>query len=193
MNNAIDIRQTMLSTDRLILRPWQAEDLDDFYAYASVDGVGQMAGWLPHTSKEISRERLDRWMETGDVFAIEHRASGCVIGSIGIHRSFLETVPGWEQRPVNEIGYVLSRDYWGQGLMPEAVRRVLSWLFSEQNRAAVTVAHYAFNNRSRRVIEKCGFVYYDTVLHTAKTGETHETLRYVIKREAFAENGMAAN
>ena len=48
----IDLKTTTLYTDRLILRPWTLDDLDDFYAYASVDGVGQMAGWNPHRSRD---------------------------------------------------------------------------------------------------------------------------------------------
>ena len=54
MNVDIDISGVILHTERLILRPWQQEDLDDFYAYASVDGVGQMAGWKSHENKEES-------------------------------------------------------------------------------------------------------------------------------------------
>ena len=52
MNTEIDISNVTLHTDRMILRPWRQTDLDDLYAYASVDGVGQMAGWKPHESKE---------------------------------------------------------------------------------------------------------------------------------------------
>ena len=48
MNASIDITGIVLRTERLILRPWKQEDLDDFFEYARVDGVGQMAGWLPH-------------------------------------------------------------------------------------------------------------------------------------------------
>lgn len=50
MNKPIDITDVILTTDRLVLRPWRESDLDDFYEYASVDGVGQMAGWNPHRS-----------------------------------------------------------------------------------------------------------------------------------------------
>ena len=44
MNIQIDITNTVLHTERLTLRPWRESDLADFYEYASVDGVGQMAG-----------------------------------------------------------------------------------------------------------------------------------------------------
>ena len=45
MNPEIDISNVILKTERLLIRPWRQSDLDDFYSYASVDGVGQMAGW----------------------------------------------------------------------------------------------------------------------------------------------------
>ena len=48
MNAEIDISNVELKTPRLLLRPWRESDLNDFFAYASVEGVGQMAGWNPH-------------------------------------------------------------------------------------------------------------------------------------------------
>lgn len=48
MDAVVDIRRTTLETEGLLLSPWQQSDLNDFYAYASVDGAGQRAGWLPH-------------------------------------------------------------------------------------------------------------------------------------------------
>ena len=62
-----------------------------------------------------------------------------------------------------EIGYVLSRDFWGRGLMPEAVKRVIDWLFEEQKVDFILCGHFVRNDRSRRVIEKCGFQYVKTV------------------------------
>ena len=47
MNKSIDISNVILHTERLVLRPWKENDLNDFYEYACVDGVGQMAGWTP--------------------------------------------------------------------------------------------------------------------------------------------------
>ena len=59
MNQEIDITGVVLHTPRLTLRPWREEDLEDFYAYARVDGVGQMAGWLPHKDRDESRTILE--------------------------------------------------------------------------------------------------------------------------------------
>ena len=44
MNPPIDISNVVLTTERLVLRPWRETDLEDLYEYAKVDGVGQMAG-----------------------------------------------------------------------------------------------------------------------------------------------------
>ena len=63
MNPTIDITNIKIQTPRLTLRPWKHEDLDDFYEYARVDGVGQRAGWLPHENKEKSRQILEGFIE----------------------------------------------------------------------------------------------------------------------------------
>lgn len=56
MNKDIDISKVVLKTDRLILRIFHKDDLDDFFEYACVDGVGQMAGWAPHKDKQESKK-----------------------------------------------------------------------------------------------------------------------------------------
>lgn len=56
-----------------------------------------------------------------------------------------------------EIGYVLSRDYWGRGLMPEAVKAVIDYCFQELSFDYLTCGHFDRNDRSRRVVEKSGF------------------------------------
>ena len=151
MNAPIDISAVVLQTERLTLRPWRETDLEDFYAYASVDGVGQMAGWTPHKDKAESQSILSRFIAGKHVFALEHR--GRVIGSLGLHKD--------EKRPgvpgVKMVGYVLAKDSWGQGRMTEAVKEVMRYAFEEEGLRMLTVYHFPWNDRSRRVIEKCGF------------------------------------
>ena len=82
MNIPIDISQTTLRTERLILRPWKESDVDDLFEYASVDGVGQMAGWKPHQTLEESKAIIDMFIKGKKTFAVEYE--GKAIGSIGI-------------------------------------------------------------------------------------------------------------
>ena len=141
----------------LILRPWKESDLCDFFEYASVDGVGEMAGWKHHESVKVSREILQSFMADKNVFAIVYKENSKVIGSLGLHTSWANGDINYNHLKLKEIGYVLSKSYWGQGLMPEAVNGALRFCFDIVGLDAVTIGHFAYNNQSRRVIEKCGF------------------------------------
>ena len=160
MNTPIDISNVELRTERLLLRPWRWDDIEDFYEYASVDGVGQMAGWNPHKSIDESREILSHFINNKWTFAVEFE--GKVIGSLGVERYDESLAPELAESRVREIGYVLSKDYWGRGLMPEAVKRVIDWLFADVGLDAVLIGHFDWNRQSARVIEKCGGVPYRT-------------------------------
>lgn len=175
MNADIDISNTILNTQRLKLRPWRQSDLEDFYEYASVDGVGQMAGWKPHASREDSQEVLNRFVNRKKTFALEYQ--GKVIGSLGIEKYDEEQFPELNEKRCREIGYVLSKDYWGQGLMPEAVNEVVRYLFEEVGLDVILCGHFLLNRQSHRVQEKCGFRHYafDTCPTQFDTILEHET------------------
>lgn len=171
MNAEFRINGTHLETERLLLRPFRQSDLDDFYEYASVEGVGEMAGWRHHESREKSQEILDRFIREDKVFAICLRETGKVIGSLGVERYGMEDklteFDGYRGR---EIGYVLSKDFWGKGLMPEAVRAVIDCLFGVQNLDFLLCGYYNFNSQSRRVQEKCGFRPYRKLVMDTRMG-----------------------
>ena len=180
MNKHIDITNVVLKTERLTLRPWKETDLEDFYEYARVDGVGQMAGWVPHRSMEESRDILSRFVAGKKVFALEYQ--GKAIGSLGVEEYKEKNYPELAALQGREIGYVLSKDYWGQGLMPEAVRAVINWLFREEKLDFVMVGHFDWNNQSRRVIEKCGFQYIKTVSFETRYNTVETCWDYILYR-----------
>ena len=123
----VDITGVRLETERLILRPWTRDDLEDFYEYSSIDGLGQMAGWIPSKSIDESSVVLGIFIREKKTFAIELKENGKVIGSLGIE----EPEPDPEKVQLGrEIGYVLHKDYWGRGLMPEAVKAVICLLYT---------------------------------------------------------------
>ena len=182
---AIDISKVILTTQRLILRPWQLSDLDDFYEYASVDGVGQMAGWKPHENKEESLGILRRFIDGKRTFALEYE--GKVIGSLGIEQYKEEQFPEFDGKLCRAIGYVLSKAYWGRGLTPEAVRKVIEYLFEEVKLDVIFCAHFLSNHQSARVQEKCGFHHYafgkyETRLATVEDDEVNVLFREEYKK-----------
>lgn len=141
-------------TERLLLRNWTLEDSKDMFAYAKSDLVGPAAGWPTHKSEEESRKIIATFISDDDVLAIVHKGENRVIGSIGLHNRQPDENISVNQR---EIGYVLNPAYWGQGYMPEAVRGLLALGFREYGLDLIWCGHFAENDKSRRVIEKCGF------------------------------------
>ena len=178
MNKQIDITGVVLTTDRLTLRPWRESDLNDFYEYASVDGVGQMAGWNPHRNVEESKTILSHFIKGKHVFALEHQ--GKVIGSLGVEEYSEENYPELNALQGREIGYVLSKAYWGQGLMPEAVKAVIDWLFHEARLDFIIVGHFDRNAQSKRVVEKCGFQYIKTTKFETRYDTVENSIEYIL-------------
>lgn len=173
-----------IETERLILRPFKESDLDDFFEYAKNPNVGPSAGWKPHETIEESQYILERFIDGEEVMAIVYKANGKVIGSVGLHKD--------EKRSVDTakmIGYVLSEDYWGRGLMTECVRAVLDEVFNKTELDIVSVMHFPFNDRSRRVIEKYGFKYEGTLRMSYKkyNGEILDEVCYSILRSEWED------
>ena len=183
MNAQIDITGIRLTTERLVLRPWRQDDLEDFFAYASVDGVGQMAGWMPHRNMEESRNILSHFIRGKHIFALEH--NGKVIGSLGIERYSEDLYPELSPLRGREIGYVLSKDYWGQCLMPEAVEAVVRYLFEDVGLDFITVGHFIQNSRSQRVIEKSGFRYVKTAPYETRYDTVETSMEYILTKEEW--------
>ncbi len=176
MNAAFAINGRIIETQRLLLRPFKPSDLKDFNAYASVEGVGEMAGWKHHETMDESRKILDLFINEDKTFAIVLKENGKVIGSLGVEEYGMEAaLTEFYPYKGREIGFVLSRDYWGKGIMPEAVRAVIDHLFNDMDLDFLTCGYYDFNGQSRRVQEKCGFKPYrrlvmDTRLGTKEPG-----------------------
>lgn len=79
-----------------------------------------------------------------------------------------------------EIGYVLSKAYWGQGLMPEAVKAVIDWLFHEVRIDFIIVGHFDRNAQSKRVVEKCGFQYIKTNKFETRYDTVENSFEYIL-------------
>ena len=173
MNATFQINGLVIETERLLLREFEQHDLCDLYEYASVEGVGEMAGWKHHETIEKTQEILNNFVKENKTFAIILKENNKVIGSLGIEKYGMEHAltefDGYQGR---EIGYVLSKSYWGKGLMPEAVSAVIRYLFDELNWDFLTCGYYDFNKQSKRVQEKCGFKPYRKLKMDTRMGTT---------------------
>lgn len=144
-----------IETHRLILRRFTVDDAQDMYRnWASDPEVTHFLTWPTHTSAEVSRMVLESWIpqyEDGGYFnwAIEWKESGHAIGNISVVKLYDETEAA-------DIGYCLGRAYWGQGIMPEALRAVMDYLFDTVGVQRVAACHDVNNPKSGRVMEKAG-------------------------------------
>lgn len=150
----------ILETGRLILRRWEEADAEELYQYAKDPAAGPIAGWPPHTSVENSREIIRDVLTAPETYAVVLKETGKPVGSIGIMFGKNGNAPMGEQEA--EIGYWIGVPYWGQGLIPEAVRELLRRCFEDLNCTAVWCGYYDGNLKSKRVQEKCGFRYHHT-------------------------------
>ncbi len=151
----------MIKTNRLILRPWHEEDAEALYKYASDPDVGPIAGWPPHTSVENSLEIIRTVFSAPETYAVVLKDTGEPVGCCGI--MFSNSIHTADMREGKaEIGYWIGKPYWGQGLIPEAVKALVSRCFHDLALDAVWCGYYEGNTKSQRVCEKCGFKYHHT-------------------------------
>ena len=130
-----------IETHRLVLRPFDVDDAEDMFTnWASDPEVTKFLTWPTHTSANVSRQILSGWIsryEDGGFFnwAIEWKETGSVIGNIAVVR--LE-----EAIDEAELGYCLGRAYWGRGIMPEALRAVIGYLFDTVGISRICISRY---------------------------------------------------
>lgn len=171
MNADFKLNGKVIETERLILRPFRDADLEDFYAYASVEGVGEMAGWKHHENIAESRRILDSFITNDKTFALCLRENGKVVGSLGVEKYGMEeALTEFDAYYGRELGYILAKEHWGKGLMPEAVNAVKAYLFDELALDFLLCGYYNFNERSKRVQLKCGFKPYRSLLMMTQMG-----------------------
>lgn len=148
-----------LETERLILRNYLPTDFNDFWEYVSQKEVGPMCGWPAYTEKEKARERLvEVDCKSPYQFAIVWKETGKVIGSIELMECKPERYKNIEvAEGAKEIGFLLNKNFWGKGIMPEGVKAVVEFAFEQLNVPEIVICHAEANVQSGRVQEKLGF------------------------------------
>jgi len=147
-----------IHTDRLLLREFEKSDVDDVFEYSQNPNVGPRAGWAPHKTKRESKYAVKSFIESRCTWAIVYRGTNKVIGTIGLHPDDKR-----HNRRARMMGYSISEEYWGMGLATEAAKAVLRHAFEVWKLDLVSIHHFPENEKSKRVIEKCGFTYEGTI------------------------------
>ena len=171
MNADFKINGKVIESSRLILRAFEYGDLDDFFAYACVDGVGEMAGWKHHLNKDESLNILKSFIKSDKTFALVYKENNKVIGSLGVEKyGFEDKYTEFFNYYGRELGAVLSKDYRSKGLMSEAIKALIDYLFNELNLDFLTAGYFDFNKRSKKMQENLGFKPYRKVIIDTSMG-----------------------
>lgn len=147
-------KKIVFETERLKLRRIESLDSADMFAYSSMEATSRYLLWSPHTSEYATKsiiERLRREYRDGLYYelAIVLRENGKMIGTCGI-TSYNE------ENYTVEIGYVISPQYWGMGIAAEASSVIINLAFCQLGARRVEARYIKENERSKRVMEKCG-------------------------------------
>lgn len=155
-----------IHTKRLVLRRFTVDDAQAMFDnWASDERVTRYLTWKPHKSVEETKEILSRWCaayENTDSYHWAMEYNGVVIGSISVVRFS-------DKREYADLGYCMGYEYWNKGLMSEAAKAVIDFLFTEVGVNRIEIAHAVKNPASGRVAQKCGLAYEGTKRESFKT------------------------
>ena len=178
----------MIETERLIIRKFKESDLKDYFEFVSQVDVLPRVGATPHVSIDTARERLLIEIEKPLMFAIVYKPDNKVVGNIALNNPKPARYEGMDiNEHVKEIGYLLSHDYWGKGIMVEAVKGLFNYAFDNLNIEAVVAGVKMANRQSVRVLEKVGLPQHSVIKEygTWVDGTTTDYSRHRITREEW--------
>ena len=176
-----------IETDRLILRRFVADDASEMYQnWASDPEVTRFLTWPTHTGVDVSRSVVNNWISRYDDgaffnWAIVWKENGSVIGNISVvHLN--------EDIGEAEIGYCMSRDLWGRGIMPEALIAVERYLFETVGVDRISARHDTNNPKSGRVMEKAGMKQEGSMRRAGKNNQgICDVILYAILRNDWVQ------
>jgi RimJ/RimL family protein N-acetyltransferase len=145
-----------IETARLLLRPWQPDDLAELTRLLTDPVVTRyIVVSTPFSSEDVAEvhaRTMEQWERNGfGPWAAIEKATGRWVGRIG-----LDELPHWPGPHKVEVGWELHRAFWGRGLATEGGRAGVRHGFEAVGLERIISATMATNTASRRVMEKCG-------------------------------------
>ena len=164
-----------IETERLILRTVTVDDAEAIFKWASDPEVNKYMIYPLHANPDVTRD----WLKSRDINGSDEfdlgfvlKETGELIGQGGIF--YHEDIDAWS------LGYNLRRDYWGQGLVPEAIQAIIDYVDKEKGIRAIVGEFAKENSKSRRVMEKLGMTYWKDAQYSKLDGsEIFESCKYI--------------
>lgn len=161
------------------IRKWMLSDVADLTAAISNKKVqDNLRDGIPYPYTEQDGVAFISAMlsaDENDTFAFAITVDEKVIGSIGVYRQ--ENI----HRQTAELGYYIAEEYWGKGIMTEAIKQICQYVFQKSDILRIYAEPFAYNEASCRVLEKAGFQYEGTLRNNAvKNGKVIDMKMYSI-------------
>lgn len=176
-------RGNPLLTARLKLRPFSAADAPALVALLEDGVVGRLTAHIPYpygleqAHAFIQAQELRRQTRSGVALALERSTDGRLVGAVGF---------GLEEKEDPELGYWLGQEFWRQGLMEEAVRRLTRHLLGELGHGRIWAKVHPDNQASFALLTKLGFLPSgDVACHQTCRGESVTARRLDLSRSGW--------
>lgn len=160
-------REYVVKTKRLYLGKMRVEDAPQVFKWVGDDEVTKFLRYNTYTNLEDVEKWLQSLQNESDTFGIflqDGTLIGCCCCSL-------------QENGKREIGYNLNRDYWGYGYCTEATMALIAYFAQSKGSRNFIVSHALQNTRSKRVVEKCGFVFEDVDKYSTFDGSQTFTCR----------------
>lgn len=159
------------------IRKWELADATDLAMAVSNKNIqNNLRDGLPYPyTKQDGADYISAMLsaDENETFAFAITVEDKVVGSIGVFRQ------GNIHRLTAELGYYLAEEYWGRGIMTEAVRQICQYVFEKSDIIRIYAEPFAYNAASCRVLEKAGFQYEGTLRNNAvKNGKVIDMKMY---------------
>lgn len=173
-----------METQRLFIRKFCIEDAPAMYELAKDKDIGPRCGWKPHDDVKETKTLLEKFLINDHTWAITDKETKQLLGLISLDVDSRRRITGYYV-----MGYWLGKEYWGNGIVVEAGKRLLQYAFDELKAYMVSISHFPFNTQSKRVIEKLGFVYEGRFRESflMYTGAVYDEVCYSMKKEEYEQ------
>jgi len=164
------------------IRPWKMEDAPDLARSVNNKKIqDNMRDGMPFPYTLADAEEYLSAMRSADpnttyVWAIT--IDDVAIGNVGIFRK------GNIYRLTAELGYYIAEEYWGRGIVTEAVKQACRYIFEHTDIVRISADPFSWNAGSCRVLEKAGFVFEGLLRQNAiKNGVILDMKLYALVKE----------
>lgn len=192
MSEEFDTTGIEIDLGDIFLRAYDEHDLEDYFAYAKVEGINENSGKKHFETIGEAKKIEEKFLTDGNVFSIVDKNSGRMFGIFGVYnikenlQTKLDSVLG--KKKGVDISYEISKDYWGKGNMTRILSAMIDYIFNHTDIEMIIAAHYDFNEASDRVQKKNNMKYiFDFVGTDVLGNRASGKFNYILREDYFAD------